>query len=284
MVTSSISSVFVRSDAVRLPFTCALKSPSATVTPIRSPSATCDGEVTTTVFLVNDGIPAKQSIPRAERFELASQPIDAFARDLHRPAQVAGGRPHHVVDAQPERVEVRQPTPETWKKRIPLPAGRFESTCDDGAQRPAEHSDVGEQLGLVRHDKLRGGGRRRRSNVRHEVRYGVVGLVPYGTHDRHTALEDRPRHVLLVEGPEVFQRAATARDDGHVDVIESFQRVERRNDGADSLIALHQGRRQHKLHGRVTAGRHVLNVVPDGTRRRGNDTYPHRKSRQRPLA
>ena len=108
--------------------------------------------------------------------------------------------------------------------------------------------------------------------------------MAYGADDGHFALEDRPRHVLLVERPEVFEGTAPARDDDHVNVVEAFQRVERRNDGGHGLIALHQGGGENQLDGRVAARRHVLNVVPDGAGRRGDDSHSRGESRQGPLA
>ena len=70
----------------------------------------------------------------------------------------------------------------------------------------------------VGHHERRGGGRRGRAHVGDEVADREVGLVAHARHDRQRRLEHRARDDLLVERPQVLDRAAAARDDQHVDL------------------------------------------------------------------
>ena len=76
-----------------------------------------------------------------------------------------------------------------------------------GATQRAGH------LEPVRHDDLRGGGRRRGADVGREVGERHVDLVPDAAHDRQRVRDDRPDDPLVVERPQVLERAAAAGED-----------------------------------------------------------------------
>ena len=69
--------------------------------------------------------------------------------------------------------------------------------------------------------RLRGqfgrGGRRRRAQVGAEVGDGDVGLVADAAHDGHWAARRSRARALVVEGPQVLDRAAAAHQQDHVD-------------------------------------------------------------------
>jgi hypothetical protein len=73
------------------------------------------------------------------------------------------------------------------------------------------------RAGRRRHQLGRGGGCRR-TQVGGEVGQGDVGLVADAAHHRHRRRAQRPHDALVVEGPEVLERAAAAADDEHVDL------------------------------------------------------------------
>jgi hypothetical protein len=72
------------------------------------------------------------------------------------------------------------------------------------------------ELSSIGDGHLRGGRRRRRARVRHKISDRYVYFVPHRRDDGHRRLEDRPRDRLLVERPQVFERAAAAGDDQRV--------------------------------------------------------------------
>ncbi len=81
-------------------------------------------------------------------------------------------------------------------------------------RRPTPADDLA-HLGPVRHDELGGGRRRRRPHVGGEVGQGHVGLVPDPGDDGPAVGDDRPHDGLLVERPQVVERAAAAGEDRH---------------------------------------------------------------------
>ncbi len=87
----------------------------------------------------------------------------------------------------------------------------------------------------------------------------------------HTAGKNRPHDPLVVKGHEVFRRAATPCQDHHVDPLLLLNRLDCRHDRLCSVVTLNGGRRKDQLGQGIPAGKHVLDVVPDGTVRRRDD-------------
>ena len=80
----------------------------------------------------------------------------------------------------------------------------------------SQRRDRRQQLGAHRHRDFGGGGRRRRAPVGRKIDQRDVGLVADRGNERDHALGRRPHHDLLVERPQVLERAAAARDDDQV--------------------------------------------------------------------
>ena len=139
-------------------------------------------------------------------------------------------------------------------------------------------------LDPVRRDDLGGGGRRRRAPVGDEVGDRGVGLVADGGDDGHAAGEDRARDELVVERPELLDRAAAAAGDDHVDVAARVELLDGADDAGDGVGALHGRRRKHDLGEGPAALEHVADVVEDGAGLRRDDADAAREARQRALA
>ena len=84
------------------------------------------------------------------------------------------------------------------------------------AWRRARSWTLGGKLGAHRHRHLGGAGRRRRAHVGGEVDQRPVGLVADRRDERDRARRRGAHDDLLVEAPEILDRAAAARDDQHV--------------------------------------------------------------------
>ena len=82
-----------------------------------------------------------------------------------------------------------------------------------------------QELGTIRHDPLRRTGRRRRPLVGNEIGDREIGFVADAADDRDRAGGDRARHAFVVERPQVFERAAAAREDQHVTLRARAARV-----------------------------------------------------------
>ena len=75
------------------------------------------------------------------------------------------------------------------------------------------------EIAAIRHQSFGGGGGRRGAHVGGELGQGHVDLVADGGHHRQLRMEDRPRQMLVVERPQVFQAAATAGDQDRIERI-----------------------------------------------------------------
>src|SRR6185503_5062658 len=73
-----------------------------------------------------------------------------------------------------------------------------------------------EKLGADRHRHLGGGGGRRGTAIGDKVDEGCVGLVSHRGDQRDATFGGGTYDDFLVEGPEVFEAAATACDDEEV--------------------------------------------------------------------
>ena len=92
----------------------------------------------------------------------------------------------------------------------------------------AQQRQLGDQVVANRDGALGRGRRRRRAQVGDEVRDREVGLVADRGDHRNAAGVDRARDRLLVERPQILQRAAAARDDDDVDVGDRLQLADAR--------------------------------------------------------
>jgi len=95
----------------------------------------------------------------------------------------------------------------------------------------------GEQFGGSRG---RGG-----SLVGHEVGDGEVHLVADSGHHRQGAGRQRPGHHLLVEGPQILQRAAAPGQDQHVALAPLAGQIQHAGNFGGGILALHGNRVDH---------------------------------------
>ena len=110
---------------------------------------------------------------------------------------------------------------------------------------------------------------------------GNVGFVSHPRHDRHRTQGDCPRHGLLVEPPQVLDRAAAPRHDDHVRIAPGQGR-----DGGGDLLPrappLHPRPAHEQAQPRRPPGNHRHDVPQ--RRARGRGRYSHRggKGGERP--
>ena len=131
----------------------------------------------------------------------------------------------------------------------------------------ADAIDVREEFVLAPDDELRGGRRRRRAQVGDEVGDGEIGFVADAGDHRHRRCDDRARQDLLVERPQILERAAAARHDDHVDGFDARDLANRVRDFAPGAFALHARRRNHEMRIRIAAAEDA-NDVAQAPRRR----------------
>lgn len=139
-------------------------------------------------------------------------------------------------------------------------------------------------LGGVRDDAFGGIGRRRRAHVRNVVEDGGVRLVADGGDYGRLRRDDGALEGLFREGKQVFDGAAAAGDDNHVDVRVCVEDLQRADDGADSFGALDRGVFHAELDVWPAALGHGEDVALCMGAARGNKTDLVRQIGQRLLA
>ena len=72
------------------------------------------------------------------------------------------------------------------------------------------------QLVLGADDQLRRGRGSRGAQIGDEITDGEIGLVSHGGDDRNVGAGDHARQAFIVEGEQIFERAAAASDDDHI--------------------------------------------------------------------
>ena len=219
---------------------------------------------------------------RPERPGRALEPLAGLALPQHEPpleppAEVV--EPALPLAQRPGRVGQDAAAREIVQALAPAP----HPLADPAVQPLAEAAEVRHQLGLLADDQLGGGRGRRGPEVGHEVGDRHVGLVADGGDHRDLRGGDRAGHRLLVEGPEVLERAAAAGEHEHVEAAQAVEVGQRLDDVGRRAVPLHpHGVDQHVDVGE--AARDDAQEVPDGgARRRGDQPDPPGQHRERPL-
>lgn len=96
-------------------------------------------------------------------------------------------------------------------------------------------------------------GWRRRAQIRNEIRYREVCLVPYSGDYRYFRSSDRPRYGFGIEGGQIFRRTAAPRYDDSVDVLRLVEVEKTQGNFRGSLLTLHSGGIKKHGKARMTA-------------------------------
>ena len=137
---------------------------------------------------------------------------------------------------------------------------------------------------LGRDHDLRGCRRRRCAEVGDEVGDGHIALVPDGRNNRHGTARNGTRDALLVECPEVFNRAAAAPDDDDVDAGDTPDRPQPRRNIRSGVVSLHAHRANDEMRVRVAAAEHFDDVANGRAVERRHDADLAGERGERPFA
>jgi len=136
----------------------------------------------------------------------------------------------------------------------------------------------------ARSGQRRGGGRRRRADVGDEIADREIGFVADARDDRQLRMKYGARDDLLVERPQVVERAAAAADDQHVDVRMRIRRPNRRRDFARGARTLHRRGVENDRHAGSAPAKRRQHVAQRGRMARRHDADSPRIRRQCALA
>lgn len=146
-------------------------------------------------------------------------------------------------------------------------------------QARVQHAQAVQQVLALRHQQLGGHRRRGRAHVGGEVGQAEVGLVADGRNHRHLRRGDGARQPLVVERPQVFQRAAAAGEDDHVVTLRGLGALQHRHDLLGRAVALHRHRQHLGLGQRETPAEHAEHVAHRRAAGRGDDRDAFGKAR-----
>ena len=111
-----------------------------------------------------------------------------------------------------------------------------------------------------------------------------INLVPDSANDRNRAIDDSPGQFLLIERPQVFERATTAPDDQYVTLVATNRGVECGDQLGYCGVALDRRRVNNHRDRRKTATQDADNIANGGAGRGGDDTNAFGQGRQVLLA
>lgn len=126
--------------------------------------------------------------------------------------------------------------------------------------------------------------RRRRTQIRDEIGDREIRFVADGGDHRHGAGGDCARDGLLVEGPQILERAAATRQNYDLRPLAASKIFERAADRFDRSLALHQRGIQAKMQTRETPLQNLKHVADDGSSGRCNEADPAGQFRERAFA
>ncbi len=253
------------------------------------------------VAAIERSLRSQRTQPRGEMPQMAATPFQ-FPRGMMRrqPCLQHSQRLPPFLDRPPRRraqvfakiVEPLRPLPHDtarFAQRVARGqprqmAAMFRQDLPRGAVQPRlQFSHDFTPLSPVAREQFRGGARRWRAQVGHEIGDGEIGLVPHGGDRRHFAGGQRPRDDLFIESPQVLEASSPARDDEKIDIS---LRVE----GGDGLGNLLRGTgplHAHAAHPDRDARRAPLedaqHVLQHRALKRCDDADDFRKDRQFPL-
>ena len=171
-------------------------------------------------------------------------------------------------------------------------AGRPQEALALGDHRAADHpaqpaAEIGQRVGhraLLLHHQLGGVGGRGGAHVGDEVGDREVHLVADRRDHRDLGGGDRAGQHLVVERPQVLERAAPPSHDDHVDAAERVELADALGHLGGGAVALDAGRRQHDVDLAEALADDPQHVADGGAAGRGHDADLAREPRQRALA
>jgi hypothetical protein len=171
---------------------------------------------------------------------------------------------HHVTPAHRDACPHRGKTAPAFEG-VDSRARAEESAIQRSADALEMAIDARDEFITARDDSLRRGRGCRAAQVRREVGDGDVGLVANARNDWHVAADDCARDDLLVEPPEILNRAATPDEEHHIHARNAADRSQRARDIGRGTVALHARGANHQVRIRISAfedREHVANGGP----------------------
>src|SRR5256885_7797847 len=138
------------------------------------------------------------------------------------------------------------------------------------AERLAKVGDMFIEFTARLHDEFGGGAGSGSANVRDKIGDSEIGLVADAGDDGNFRIEDSAGDNFFVEGPQVFDGAATAREDQDVDKFSLIEKSQRTDNFLGGAFSLHAHRENGEMQVVKTAAKDADDVADGGALRRGD--------------
>src|SRR5262249_6472389 len=135
----------------------------------------------------------------------------------------------------------------------------------------------------IRSHQLRSSGGGWSARIGNKVCDGEVNFMPNARDDRYRGSANGTRHALVVERPQILERATSAGHYQHVALGSSGRELDGRYQARDGCITLDWSRVDEHRCGRIPSGEDVQDVADGSARRRGDYPYAARKTGQAAL-
>src|SRR5579859_3967813 len=132
------------------------------------------------------------------------------------------------------------------------------------AQRLTQVGDVFIEFAPRLHDEFGGGAGRRSANVGDEIGDSEISFVADAGDDGNFRIEDGAGDDLFVEGPQIFDGAAAARDDENVDKFSLIEKSQRTDNFLGGAFSLNAHGKNGEMHVVKTAAQNADDVANGG--------------------
>ena len=133
------------------------------------------------------------------------------------------------------------------------------------------------------HDKFGCGGRCGGAHVGHEIRDGEVAFMADARDRGNFRVGNGAGDHFFVEGPQIFERAAAARENQHIHRFHGIEELHRLDDFLCGAFALDPHRKHREMDVGKAAPEDAHDVAHRGSSRRGDEADAAREERQRLL-
>src|ERR1700693_764103 len=148
-------------------------------------------------------------------------------------------------------------------------------------ETPGTLSEMIFELLARAYDNFSGSGRSGSADIGNKIRNGEIALVADASNHSNFRRCDRAHNNFFVEGPQILERAASARDDDYFHGFHAIEMLERGYNFTRCEITLNLHRVQHHMRVRKSPLQNAENVHDGGTSGRGHHTDATRQHGQR---
>src|SRR6267154_2264341 len=155
-----------------------------------------------------------------------------------------------------------------------------QAVAHQAGERFLQVGDVLVKFAASLHHDLGGSGRSGGANVGDEIGDGEIGFVADAGNYRNFGGEDGARHLFFVEGPQIFERAAAAREDQHIDHSLAIEELHGAHDFLGGTVTLDAHGIDREMHIAEAASQNADHIAHSRAARGSNQSDAAGQERQ----